>query len=314
MSMIRQALRCLHDAELRRPYVCGSSPRLRMLGGNMKWLFAALAAAIILFPARLLAAPVVVTFAGTLSEATDPAGQLGVAAGSNFSGSFTYESTTPVDPSTGDYLGALTAGTITVDGNVFTFDLAGTNQIEVANDAPLNTLLLDVFQVEASLSPAFGYDDLLFVFSLADATLDGTNPDALDSTTLPTAFDATDFPPFALVDQFVITLAGLHPPEERLRLAGDLSSLNAVIDEPGATPVPEPSTAALILVSLILAVLLTMPARAGGRRRSRSCAARGVSGAESLIHCRSFAGLDWMKQASPPGLLACRIVQRSTLN
>jgi hypothetical protein len=281
----------------------------------MKWLFAALAAAIILFPARLLAAPVVVTFAGTLSEATDPAGQLGVAVGSNFSGSFTYESTTPpVDPSTGVYPGALIAGTIVVDGNVFTFDLAEANEIGVGDNVPLFGLLVDAFRVQASLTPAFGYDDLFFVFSLFDATLDGTNPDALDSMALPTAFDLADFPPFGIVDQFVITLSGLHLPEERLRLAGDLSALNAVLEEPGATPVPEPSTAALILVSLILAVLLTMPARAGGRRRSRSCAARGVSGAESLIHCRSFAGLDWMKQASPPGLLACRIVQRSTLN
>lgn len=222
----------------------------------MNSLLAAIAMIITIAAPGAFADPITVTFTGTLNESTDPLGNLGgVAPGDSFSGSFTYESTTAPDLSTGAYLDALTAGSFTVDGNAFSLDLTGVNKIEVSDNGALGTLVVDVFRAEGPLTAAFGYDDLMFVLLLVDATLPGgPEPDALDSDALPTAFSLADFPPFPLVDQFVITLAGLHPPEERLRLAGDLTSLVAAVNEPGPgpAPVPEPPTGALILVSLLL--------------------------------------------------------------
>jgi hypothetical protein len=196
-------------------------------------------ASILILLAPATAAEVTVNFTGTLDEATDPVGLLGVAVGDSFSGTFTYESTTPFVAATG-FPGALTAGSLVVDGNPFAFNLAGHNLIQVANDAPFGALTTDIFQVEADLAPAYGYNDLSFVLTLVDFRFPGgDNPDALDSDALPTALNPDDFGPF-IVKQFVITLSGVHAPEDRLRLAGDLAH------------VPEPSTIALTLVSLVL--------------------------------------------------------------
>jgi len=209
------------------------------------------------------AVPVTVTFSGALNEARDPRGNLGpIAAGTGFSGSFTYESTTTPVPGVG-FPGAVTAGSFTVGGNPFALDLAAGNKVELANNAPLGAIIIDFFQVESVLIPAYGYDDLLFVFTLVDFQPLGA-PDALDSNGLPTAFDLADFPQF-IIDQFVVTLSGGHAPEDRLRLAGDLTSLAAIANPDGPAPVPEPTTLAAVLTSLMLLAVVGTRRRLSGQ-------------------------------------------------
>ena len=101
------------------------------------------------------------------------------------------------------------------------------------------------------------------IFTLVDFQPPGA-PDALDSNSLPTAFDLADFPQF-IIDQFVVTLSGGHAPEDRLRLAGDLTSLAAIANPDGPAPVPEPTTLAAVLTSLMLLAVVGTRRRLSGQ-------------------------------------------------
>lgn len=184
------------------------------------------------------AVPITFNFAGTISTINDPLGAFsGVAAGTGFSGSYTFESTTAdadASAAIGRYANALTAFSLTIGAHSLTFQPPPQtpNQIVVRD----NVGPPDSYNVLADFAGFGGYSDIDLL------GLGGQGSSALfssDALPLTAAF-------FPLLTQTAFQLdlfqANSNPPPANTqtgRLTGTLSRLEVA-------QVPEPGTLALL--------------------------------------------------------------------
>lgn len=186
------------------------------------------------------AVPITFAFTGVVSQEPllDPSDPFGgsIAAGKPFSGSYTFESTTPdgdASANGGSYTSSPGSLSVTIGGNVFAFDLLN---IGVGN----NFSGSDFYTVFAQ--DVTGAD--IFDLSL---TLQDTNGTAFVGAAL-----LTDAPSFAAFEFATLFLNGSFSGNQ-VQIQGDLASLTCTAGcEPGGggggggVPVPEPATLALL--------------------------------------------------------------------
>src|SRR5262245_22033261 len=187
------------------------------------------------------AIPVTFQFAGVVTQdplldPNDPfAGS--IAAGTSFSGSYTFESTTPdadPTPNAGSYTSSPGTLSVTIGGNPFSaVDLLNIGVID-------NSAGGDFYTVFARNTTGPG----TFALSLSLQDIDGT---ALGSAALPTTAPA--FGAFEVTDAF---LDGLFS-SNQVQIQGRLTSLVCVngCAPGGGTPVPEPPTVTLLGTGLL---------------------------------------------------------------
>ena len=186
-----------------------------------------------------LAHAVPITFAFTSVVSQEPLLDLdpfggSIAAGTPFSGSYTFESTTPDgDASTdgGSYASSPGSLSVTIGGNVFAFDLLNIGVINNFSGS-------DFYIVLAQGTSGADIFDLSLI-------LQDTNGTAFVGAAL-----LTDAPSFAAFELATLFLEGSFSGNQ-VQIQGDLASLTCTAGcEPGGggggAPVPEPATLALL--------------------------------------------------------------------
>ena len=223
---------------------CGNAPAELFgahitLGKHMKIRYAPLAVACALMvAASAQAAPVTYAFGGTVDTVV---GVPSLSVGNAFTGSFTFESTSPLAPFGG------------YDTNIV-FE-ATVNGFSFSTTSPCNTCGGVTVNNDAGGSDRFSVSSLLLLAFPVYAPVVGPNLDGLrhyyltlllnDSTS--TAFSSDTLPTdlmLASFDRSVFALSFLTDNDNQVFASGPLNSLTK------AVPVPEPSTSAMVALAL----------------------------------------------------------------
>jgi hypothetical protein len=216
-----------------------------------------LVAALAILPIASHAAPITFNFSGTVTSIDDPLNAFaGVVAGTTFSGSYTFESTTPDaapgDPTDGRYAGAITAFSLTIGGHSLfgPGDDLSPNQIRVRDNTGA-TGNIDSYNVLADLQNYGGYSDIDVL------RLGGQGPNTVfGSDALPLTPDF--FASLAVTFFRLVLYEGSGPTKVQAGLIdGTLTSMTTT------TSVPEPSTLGMLGLAMIgLALMRRRYARA----------------------------------------------------
>lgn len=229
-----------------------NAPRLerrRTIFDRFRQIFGVLA---VLAAGMAQAAPVTYYFGGQL-DYVDSHLSPALAAGNDFNGTFTYESTTadssPADPNRGYYEPG-PAFTVTVNGLPFSIVGGGSGSVAVYNDVFGD----DTFSVGSADSAAMGSGINGYLPSSFTIHLNTTviTPSALSSDALPSSeLDLALFD-FSIFEIYFENQRQLF---QLVNIAGPLSYLS-LTDPNAATSIPEPGTPALLCLALAATLLV----------------------------------------------------------